>query len=141
MSREVTFALGSNLGDRKKNLLVALDLLDEKMGCVHKATSAFLKTEALGFAGSEFLNCLVLYDSDKDPFEMLEICKCVERMMGRTDPPEYDISGKRIYHDRIIDIDILTVGQETVNTEKLQIPHPQLFTRPYITELLLTLQV
>ena len=52
--------------------------------------------------------------------------------MGRTDPPEYEASGKRIYHSRIIDIDILFYGRETIDTLELTIPHKDIASRPFV---------
>ena len=52
--------------------------------------------------------------------------------MGRTDPPEYDADGRRIYHSRIIDIDILFYGKEVIETEELTIPHPRIAERDFV---------
>ena len=52
--------------------------------------------------------------------------------MGRTDPPEYDGSGNRIYHSRIIDIDILFYGTERITAPDLIIPHKDIENRPFV---------
>lgn len=132
-------ALGSNLGDRGDNIDRALELLDDALNSRYVSLSPVLETKALGFSGNDFLNCIVVYSCDSDPFDILDICKGIERKMGRTDPAEYDEKGNRIYHDRIIDIDILMYGDRRICTERLTIPHPQVETRPYIKELLLLL--
>ena len=72
--------------------------------------------------------------------KFLRLCKEMERSMGRTDEPRYAADGTRIYENRIIDIDILTYGELEVSTQDLVIPHPALYSRPYIGELLLTLR-
>lgn len=136
---EVVLALGSNLGNRETNIKVALNMLDIAFGRHYNAISPLVETEAIGFDGPAFINCVVRYDLMKAPMTILRICKKVERDMGRNDEPEYDVDGKRIYHDRIIDIDILFVGKQRVSTPELTIPHPQVETRPYIKELLLNL--
>nr|MCR4863966.1 2-amino-4-hydroxy-6-hydroxymethyldihydropteridine diphosphokinase [Bacteroidales bacterium] len=55
---------------------------------------------------------------------------------GRRDAPEYAADGSRIYHDRIIDIDILLYGDMKVDEPGLTIPHPQLDTRPFFGDLI-----
>ncbi len=136
---DLYLALGSNLGDRMGNLQTALEMLETALGTPCDAISPVLETEAIGFEGPAFLNCVARYKSSKSPLGILRICKDIERPMGRTDVPEYADGGSRIYHDRIIDIDILKYGRRRVDTPELTIPHPQVETRPYIKELLLLL--
>ena len=131
----IYLALGTNLGDRERNLERALTLLDGVFG-ERKAQSPIINTAACGFEGPDFLNCIVVYATRRRPATVLRICKEIEAAMGRTDAPEYDENGRRIFHDRIIDIDILLYGDKTVDTPELRIPHPQIETRPYVKELL-----
>lgn len=136
---ELLLAIGTNLGDRESNIREAVARLDAELGMHCEAMSDIIETEALGFNGPAFLNCIVRYRSCRRPLTILAICKKIEREMGRTGAPEYDSEGRRIYHDRIIDIDILTYGKRCIRTADLTIPHPQVETRPFIKELLLTL--
>lgn len=131
-------ALGTNLGDRERNLEEALAHLDAIFGA-RAALSPIINTAACGFDGPDFLNCIVVYESRRRPDTILRICKQIEARMGRTDAPEYDEKGNRVFHDRIIDIDILLYGNNKVNTDTLTIPHPQVHTRPYINDLLTSL--
>lgn len=135
----VTLALGSNLGNRESNLKVALNMLDIALGSHPVAASDVMETEAIGFEGPSFLNQVVRYRTSKSPKSVLAICKHIERQMGRTDSPEYAADGSRIFHDRIIDIDILFYGKRKIDTPELTTPHPQVESRPYIKELLLNL--
>ena len=64
--------------------------------------------------------------------DVLDKVKAIERAMGRTDGPEYDAEGKRIYHSRIIDIDILFYGNERIDNERLIIPHKDIENRPFV---------
>lgn len=139
MMDKLYLALGSNLGDRESYIRQAVSLLDDKLGRDHEAITPLMQTEAIGFDGGDFLNCIVVYRSALSPKRILGICKEVEKELGRTDAPEYDASGKRVYHDRTIDVDILMYGSRKVETEELVIPHPQVESRPYIKELLLFL--
>lgn len=133
---KVYLSLGSNIGDREKNIREALTRLDAACGLERTALSEIIETEALGFDGADFLNCVAGYSCSLSPKELLALCKETERAMGRNDEPEYDAVGRRIYHDRIIDIDILTYGDEHIDTPTLTVPHPQLETRPFIRPLL-----
>lgn len=137
--RLTVFSLGTNLGDRQANIKTALSRLDEELGSPYLRVSPVIETEAMGFDGEPFLNCVVEYSTALEPEQLLSICKKIEREMGRTDPPEYDSEGRRVYRNRIMDIDILLCGDLRIHTDKLTIPHPQVDTRPFIKKLLLLL--
>lgn len=133
--------LGSNLGDRKANLEEALRLLDEALGCHYEALSDFIETEPWGFVSADrFLNAAVRYrvtvprgtSESVYSHRILAICKSIERELGRTGGPEYGIDGKRIYRSRIIDIDILLIGDWRIDDEDLKIPHPLMNERDFV---------
>ena len=128
-------ALGSNIGARKANIMSALSFLNGILGR-YEALSDLVTTEACGFDGPPFLNCVVRYSARKRPESILAICKDIERRMGRTDQPQFAPDGTRIYHNRIVDIDILLYGKVQMDTPELTIPHHQIETRPYIKPLL-----
>ena len=134
----VYLGLGSNLGDRQKNILRALDLLDEGFGCHYAALSRLIETKAWGFKGDKFLNACVLYriyrkgTPEEQGHEILALCKEVERALGRDDVPEFDADGRRVYHNRTIDIDILFYGKEHIDTEDLVVPHPLIGVRDFV---------
>lgn len=138
---QVYLGLGTNLGDREKNLLEALKRLDEAFGCRYAAVSDFIETEPWGFDSEDrFLNAAVKYILTV-PLEtphsvyarnILRICKEIEGAMGRTGSPEYDKSGNRIYRSRIIDIDILRIGDWRIDEPDLKIPHPLMQERDFV---------
>ena len=128
--------LGTNLGDRQANIDAALAALDKAFCGRRVQLTPVLETQACGFDGPPFLNAVVVYRSARKPENILKICKSIERSMGRTDAPEYAPDGSRIYHDRIIDIDILLYGDLAVSTPTLTIPHPQVESRPFVKVLL-----
>lgn len=129
----VYFSLGSNLGDREANILEALRRMDEAFGVHYSALSSLIETEPMGFSGGKFLNAAVLYRIPAEsPLWTLYMIKSIEREMGRTDPPEYDSEGNRVYHSRIIDIDILFYGREIIDTPELTIPHKGIADRPFV---------
>ncbi|MBQ9311110.1 MAG: 2-amino-4-hydroxy-6-hydroxymethyldihydropteridine diphosphokinase [Bacteroidales bacterium] len=132
---ELYLALGSNIGARKANIMSALSFLNGYLGR-YEALSEIMETEAVGFDGPSFLNCVARYNTRKRPETILGICKEIERRMGRTDQPQYAADGSRIYHNRIVDIDILLYGKVQMSTPTLTIPHPQVEERPFIRPLL-----
>ena len=132
----IYLALGSNLGDRDWNLEQALALLADALK-VDMLCSRVLETEALGFEGPAFLNQAVCFESDITPEALLDLCQAVEAQLGRPrHAPEFDAAGRRIFHDRTIDIDILKFNDLEIHTSRLDIPHPQIWERPYVQELL-----
>ena len=134
----VYLGLGSNLGDRRKNIERALTLLDEGFGCHYTALSRMIETKAWGFKGDKFLNACVLYriyrkgSPEEQGHEILALCKEIERTLGRDEKLEYDADGNRIYHNRTIDIDILFYGTEHIDTEDLTVPHPLIAERDFV---------
>lgn len=135
----IYFSLGSNIGDRERNIMEALRLMDEAFGVHYSALSRLIETKPMGFSGGKFLNAAVLYrifhpegSAEEAALGILDTIKMIERSMGRTDPPEYDSDGNRIYHSRIIDIDILFYGKEVIDIPRLTIPHKGIAERPFV---------
>lgn len=133
--RDLYLLLGTNLGDREANITEALRRL-EAVFCPPVAQSPVMETAACGFVAPPFLNTVVVYRSARKPENILKICKKIERAMGRKDVPEYAQDGSRIYHNRVIDIDILFYGDLKIDNPELKIPHPQVEDRPFVKELL-----
>lgn len=136
---EIYFSIGTNLGDRQTNIQKALDMLDSAIGINHDRISRIMESEAMGFIGPPFLDCVVVYripDCGVDSFlyshALLRICKSIERAMGRKEILQYDSEGRRIYHDRIIDIDILFYGNNRIESKILTIPHKLISQREFI---------
>lgn len=133
MTKPVYLALGSNLGDREENIRRAVTLMDEFFGRPYTKISSLVENPAAGFDGPDFVNGVVRYDLDLSPREILSICKKVERLVGRTrEGIELDPQGARIYHSRLIDIDVLLVGDERVDTPALKVPHPRMKERAFV---------
>lgn len=137
---EVYLGLGTDIGDRKANLLCAIDELDHSFGKHYDAVSGFMETEPWGFeSDTKFLNAAVLYrivprGTDMVAFGrwILGVCKEIERKMGRRGEPEYDATGKRIYRSRVIDIDILLIGNVRIDEADLKVPHPLMKEREFV---------
>ena len=131
-AQDVYLSLGSNQGDRQARIAEALRRLDKAVGRPYDALSSVIETPAWGFDGPPFLNCVVRYRTARRPETLLKICKRTERAMGRRGAPEYGADGLRIYRDRPIDIDILLVGDLSVDTPELTIPHPLMREREFV---------
>ena len=63
---------------------------------------------------------------------ILEICKDIERRLGRTGRPQYNERGERIYTSRPIDIDILLLGDNKIDCEELTVPHKLMYQRDFV---------
>ena len=138
---ELYLSLGSNMGDRQQNLEHALSMLNIELGKPYKALSSFIETEPWGFESQDkFLNAAVLYElelpkaynPEAEALMILEICKDIERKLGRIGEPQYDESGERIYASRPIDIDILLFGDHRIECDELTIPHKLMYERDFV---------
>ena len=120
-------SLGTNLGDRQKNLTSAMKLIGEKVGTVVSASDV-METDPWGFeSANRFLNMAIKVDTTLQPLEVLHATQEIERKLGRTKK-----SVNREYHDRLIDIDILLYDDLVMNTPELTIPHPLMYKREFV---------
>ena len=127
MKKRIYLGLGTNLGDRQENLTRAIEALSLALGTC-KAQSSFLETEPWGFESDNgFLNCVVAFDTELTPTELLDTTERIERELGRT----VKSTGGN-YHDRLIDIDILLYGNTVIESERLTIPHPLMHLRDFV---------
>ena len=127
--KRLFLSLGSNLGDKKENLMRTIEKLSSALG-TPAAVSSIIETEPWGFSSANsFFNCVAAFDTPLSPTEILHITQETEREMGRT---AKSVNGE--YKDRIIDIDILLYGDETINTDNLTIPHPMMHKRRFVLE-------
>ena len=123
----VYLGLGTNLGDKQKNLNDAIRMLGNQVGEVEKVSSV-IETEPEGFKSDNmFLNAVVKVRTALSPFEILDITQDVEKSLGRKEK-----SSNGIYHDRVIDIDILMYDDINISTPRLVIPHPRMTQREFV---------
>lgn len=123
----IVLLLGSNIGDKKNNLDVALDRLQET-GVILK-NSRYLTSAAVEFVSSNnFCNIATVILTHFSPIQLLNYIKKIEIEMGRINDSK--VSGG--YSDRIIDIDIIKYGELKFTSERLEIPHTKhLFEREF----------
>lgn len=127
----IYFGIGTNLGDREANLNAALHLLNERVG-EQLACSSVHRSAPMGFESeNEFANIVAVYDTPYSPEEVLLITQQIEREMGRT---QKSVNG--VYHDRIIDIDLLQaiLNSKAIiqNSLTLTLPHPRMQERDFV---------
>lgn len=118
-------SLGSNLGDRWKNLNDAIIRIDELIGKI-KASSSFYQTEPWGFKSENlFLNMVLCVETDLSPSGLLERILMIESMLGRKREDKQ-------FSSREIDIDMLIFDEQIVEDIILKIPHPMMHLRKFV---------
>ena len=127
----IYFGIGTNLGNREENIRKALSLLATRIGTQLACSSIYLSAQQGFVSDNDFANIVVAFETEYIPEEVLLITQQIERELGRTSK---SLNG--IYHDRIIDIDILLVKNGTLsvqyNTPTLIIPHPRMYQRDFV---------
>ena len=121
----VVLGLGANLGDPARALQGAIDALDATPGIVVRAVSPCYRTAPVGGPDQpDFLNAVILVDSDLSPNALLEETMRIESQWHR----------ERIEHwgPRTLDIDIITFGDAQSNDPHLTLPHPRAHQRGFV---------
>ncbi len=123
---ETTYlGIGTNNGDRAKNLAKALVLIEGKAGRILKSSSVY-ETEPWGFESPHFfLNMVLKVETTLSPVKLLEIVHIIEAELGRK-------RSRTRYVSRVMDIDILFYGDEVISTKELVIPHPLISERKFV---------
>ena len=124
VEKKVYMSLGSNVGDRVKNLRAAIDKLPHA-GVAVTRVSSFYETEPVDLREQPwFLNCAVEVETHFDTIMLLRALREIETKMGN----------KKLVAKgpRLIDMDILLCGPETIDTPDLQVPHPRMHLRRFV---------
>lgn len=133
MEKPTTYhiALGSNKGDKFKNLQLAVNAIYEHIGVV-KLISKVYKSPALGFnpdtSADDFLNCCLVLESNLQPQKVLETLLQIEIDLGRTRTQNHD------YESRTIDLDIIFAEDAVIDTKMLKVPHPEMHKRKFVLQ-------
>ena len=114
--------LGTNIGNKRRNMITAAALLAERVGDI-LALSGFYETEPWGFESENFK-----LKTSFSPLELLRITQRIEKELGRAE------KSSGVYHDRIIDIDILLYEDEVLQIPELTLPHPLMHERKFVME-------
>ena len=119
----IYLSLGSNIGNRKKNLEKAVAELSSNNINKIKISSLY-ETEPVGPKQRNFYNIAGKFKTNLNPQELLKVLKQTEQKLGRT----------KTYHwgPRVIDIDILFYGRQVIKSKNLIIPHKEIINRAFV---------
>lgn len=121
----VGFGLGSNIGDKPGNIRTALDLLTRRGVARLNAISRIYRTPPWGVTDQgDFANACAVGETALAPYELLAAVKKIEADMGR--------EPTRRWGPRLIDVDILFLGDHSLEDPELTIPHKELFSRGFV---------
>jgi 2-amino-4-hydroxy-6-hydroxymethyldihydropteridine diphosphokinase len=117
-------SLGSNIGDRINHLHTAIAALADAKLCVIRVSS-FYETEPVDLRDQPwFLNCVAQAETELPPLDLLRALRGIESQMG---------SKKLVPKGpRLMDLDILLYGDETIDAPELQVPHPRMLLRRFV---------
>ena len=125
--QQVYISLGSNQGDRFKNLQNAIDQIHITVGNI-KIISKVYNSPAFGFKSDDFYNACILVETEMKPNKLMKELLRIEKSLGRVR------TKKKEYQARIIDLDILLMGDQIVDTKTLQVPHPEMEKRRFVLQ-------
>ncbi len=125
--------LGSNIGDTRAHLAAAIAALPAH-GVTVLACSSLYETEPVGLVldQPDFLNACVRIETDLGPEDLLDACKAVEREVGRA-------AGGPRHGPRVIDVDLLLLGDLEYSSDRLSLPHAETGSRRFVLVPLLEL--
>lgn len=120
----VFLGLGSNLGEREKNIQRGIKLLTKNGVFLHAKSSLYLTKPMYFSFQPSFLNLVIKAKVFLSPENLLNIILAIERKLGRF----------RFFKNtpRVLDIDILFYGDRVINSKFLKIPHPRIPERPFV---------
>ena len=119
-------SIGSNLGNKKKNLNDAIKLLKKYETIDVMDVSRFYKTEPQNFKDQDwFVNAALKIKTDLEPEDLLSSIKNIEKDLDKDGKPYR-------FGPRIIDLDIIYYGNLVLKTDHLEIPHPRMHERCFV---------
>jgi 2-amino-4-hydroxy-6-hydroxymethyldihydropteridine diphosphokinase len=122
---DVYLSIGTNIGDRKRNLQEAVSMLTKMEEVQVVQVSSIYETAPVGYVDQDaFLNIAVYVKTTKSAEEMLAVCQFVEQELGRVRLIRWG--------PRIIDLDILLFNQENIESEHLIVPHARMYERAFV---------
>ena len=123
--KQAAVALGTNLGDRAAHLADAIHALAALPGTTVVKTSGVYETKPVGYADQpDFLNMVVLLETDRSPRALLGACLGIEAALGR----------RRSFPNapRVIDLDLVWMEDEISADPELVLPHPRMTERAFV---------
>lgn len=123
----IYLGLGSNMGDKETHIRQAIQRIGELIGDIVRQSTLYV-TEPWGFESDNlFVNAVVCCHTSLAPRCLLAVTQQIEREMGRSAK-----SRDGVYHDRVIDIDILLYDNLHLSYPDLKIPHPLMWQRDFV---------
>ena len=128
MTIRAAIGLGSNLGDRARHIAYATSALSD-LGKLVRVSSLYETAPVGGPDQSNYLNAVVLIDTELPPNRLLAECLRIERDRGR--------ERRERWGPRTLDLDVLLYGTQTIELADLRVPHPRIAERRFVIEPLL----
>lgn len=123
--QRVAFSFGSNVGDRMSQIRAAVAFLEAVEGIEIAQVSSFYETAPWGKTDQDrFINACAIGRTSLSAHEVLRAAKAIEVQLGRT-------PGER-WGPRLIDIDLLYLGEDDFSTIALTVPHPEMLNRAFV---------
>lgn len=121
---KLVLILGGNLGDREKLIVEARNSLQQKLGPIISASKIYETAAWGGASEGNYLNQVLVLETDLEPLKILEIIQSIEQALGR----------ERIqkWGNRTMDIDILYLGNQLIDKPQLTVPHPYISARKFV---------
>ena len=116
--------IGSNLGNKKKNIVLSKYLLDQKEIKVLKVSNMFESLSWPNPKKPKFINIVIKIKTTLTPYNLMKACLEIEKTLGR----------KRLKRNqpRTCDIDVLDYDRKIINEPNLKLPHPRMHTRNFV---------
>lgn len=125
----VFLSIGSNLGDRRRNLSKAVAAIEKEFG--YFELSHVVESEPWGYdSPNSYLNIGMMILTELPPSEVLHRLQDIERKLN----PEPHRNADGTYSDRYIDIDIIAIDSMIIDTPELKVPHPRMAERRFVLE-------
>ena len=117
-------SIGSNLGNKKKNIELSKYLLEKKRIKVLKVSNMFESLSWPNTKNPKFINIVIKIKTTLTPQNLMKACLDVEKSLGR----------KRFKKNqpRTCDIDVLDYDRKIINQKNLKLPHPRMHTRNFV---------
>ena len=121
--------LGANLGDPIQQLIDARQCLSRLVGVQQTRSSAFYVSSPVGYAEqNDFVNCVIELQGDLEARSLFLAMQDIERNLGRVRNPKNQNAA------RVIDIDLLLIGEQQIDDSDLVVPHPRLHQRLFVLQ-------
>lgn len=131
MAPAAHIGIGANLGDARATVQAALQALARVPGCSLRQVSSVYRSAPVEAGGPDFYNAVAELDTTLAPADLLSALQAIEQAFGRQRP--------YVNAPRTLDLDLLLLGDQMVNTPVLTVPHPRLHQRAFVLQPLLEL--